>query len=139
MLGASILKPDISREPTYDSCSHDKGRYYNFSCTCGSTLTIDLPSYIGTYQDPENVLGPEMVEEVRLHFGLRNDRSLVNGWPKFRVETCAKCSISFLVYVAVFEPANGWFKIVPQGITQLLPSNPALKRDAPEARPLAPR
>lgn len=140
MLGASVLKPDLHREPTYDTGLPDKGRYYSFSCTCTSPLVIDLPSYIGTYQDREEVLGPEMAEELRVHFGLRNDRSLVNGWPKFRVETCPKCNARFLVYVAVFEPTNGWYKIVPQGITQVLPSNPAVKRDAPKAaRPLPPR
>jgi hypothetical protein len=140
MLGASVLKPDLHREPTYDSGLPDKGRYFSFSCTCTSTLTIDLPSYIGTYQDREEVLGPEMAEELRVNFGLPSHRSLANGWPKFRVETCTKCSARFLVYVAVFEPANGWYKIVPQGITQVLPSNPAVKRDAPQvACPLPPR
>jgi hypothetical protein len=142
MLGASVLKPDLHREPTYDSGLPDKGRCYSFACTCTctSTLTIDLPSYIGTYQDREEVLGPEMAEELRVHFGLRSDRSLVNGWPKFRVETCTNCSACFLVYVAVFEPANGWYKIVLQGITQVLPSNPAVKRNEPQAaRPLPPR
>ena len=136
MLGTSILKPDINREPIYDSGSPDKGRHYNFSCACGSTLTVDLPGYIGTYQDRESVLGPEMAEELRVHFGLRNDRSLVNGWPKFRVETCVKCNARFLVYVAVFEPANGCFKIVPQGITHyclltLRSSGTCRKRPAP--------
>jgi hypothetical protein len=129
MFGVTILKPDLKREPSYDSASPDSGRHYHFSCVCGALLEIDLPSYIGTYSDRETVLGEEHSEEIRVHFGLRQDRSLINGWPKFRVETCAKCKSKYLVYVAVFEPANGWFKIVPQGILQLLPSNPAFHAD----------
>jgi hypothetical protein len=135
MFGVSILKPDLNRKPSYDSATPEIGRHFQFACTCGTSIELDLPSYIDNYQDRETILGIENAENIRAHFGLRQDRSLINGWPKFRVETCAKCKAQYLVYVAVFEPANGWFKIVPQGITQLLPSNPALKRDALKRAP----
>ena len=127
MFGQIILKPDRQRTPAYDNAHPKKGRLYEYTCTCGTTLSIDLPSYIGNYSDQESVLGANWSEPIREHFGLRQDRSLADGWPKFRVEQCSTCGTRFLVYVAVFEPANGWFKIVPQGITELKTSNKGLQ------------
>ena len=125
MFGESILKPDINREPVYDSSNPEIGKTYEFECGCGSNFKIDIASYIGNYQDREAILGQENSETIRMHFGLRSDRSLIDGWPKFRVEKCTHCDRRYLVYMAVFEPANGWYKIVLQGISQLLPSNTA--------------
>jgi hypothetical protein len=124
MFGPSILKPDLNRKPSYDSENPrvGVGKVYRFKCLCGSVMEIDLPSYIGRYEDRETILGKENSDAIRTHFNLRQDRSLDDGWPKFRIETCNICGRKYLVYVAVFEPANGWYKIVPQGITQLLPS-----------------
>ena len=129
MFGELILVPDLNREPQYDSGYPDKAEYYEFNCLCGYTMKLNLPSYIGNYRDCEEVLGPENAEAIRDHFNLRKDRSLINGWPKLRIENCLKCPEKYLVYVSVFEPANGWFKIVPQGITQLLPSNKRMQTD----------
>ncbi len=126
MFGERILVPNRSRSPAYDSelaykeASGEKGRWYIFACNgCHSEIRLDLPSYVGQYKDREDVLGAEQSENVRVHFGLRSDRSLIDGWPKFSVESCGSCGKEFLVYVVVFEPANGWFKVVPQGITEL--------------------
>ena len=119
MFSESILKPDLNRKPIYDSSKSDINKYYKYQCTCGESMSLDLPSYIGDYQDRENILGAKNSEAIREHFNLRHDNSLINGWPKFRVEICNNCKTQYLVYVAVFEPANGWFKIVPQGITQI--------------------
>jgi hypothetical protein len=129
MFGEAILKPDLNRTPSYDSLKPEKGKIYEFKCICGELNKIDVPSYIGDYQDRERVLGEENSEEIRKHFGLRSDRSLINGWPKFRIEKCLNCEAKYLVYIAVFEPANGWFQVVPQGITQILPSNTKIKSD----------
>ena len=127
MFGDRVLTPDPNRDVSYDSGSPEAGRWFVFSCaSCHNKIKLDLPSYIGTYQDLEDVLGPAQSEAIRLHFGLRNDKSLADGWPKFRIESCSDCGSSYLVYVAVHEPANGWFRIVPQGITQL-PSNNSFK------------
>jgi len=127
IFGTRVLVPDPTRDPVYDSTSARPEEYFRFGCvTCNSTLAINLPSYIGNYQDSESVLGPEQSEAIRVHFGLRADRSLIDGWPKFRVESCGRCRCNYLVYVAVHEPANGWFRIVPQGVTQL-PSNNSSK------------
>lgn len=135
MFGVSILKPDLNRKPSYDSAKAEVGKYFRFNCTCGTSIEFDLPSYIGNYQDRETILGAENSEKIRVHFELRHDRSLINGWPKFRIETCTNCKEHYLVYVAVFEPANGWFKIVPQGITQLLPFNNSIQGIASKLAP----
>lgn len=133
MFGRRLLTPDQNRTPAYDSlAAHNAGnpetsRWFGFQCAnCPEEVKLDLPSYVGTYSDQESVLGAAQAELIRLHFGLRDGKSLAEGWPKFRVETCRHCSASYLVYIAVFEPANGWYKIVPQGITQL-PSNYSFK------------
>lgn len=128
MFGRVLLKPDLNRKPLYDSGSPDKGQYYQYLCLCGQKLQLDLPSYIGNYQDREDILGEENTGAITRHFSLRQDRSLINGWPKLRIESCSDCGEKYLVYVSVFEPANGWFRIVPQGITQLVPSNKLLQR-----------
>ena len=86
MFGESILKPDINREPVYDSSNPEIGKTYEFECGCGSNIQINIASYIGNYQDRETILGEESSEIIRKHFGLRSDRSLIDGWPKFRVE-----------------------------------------------------
>ena len=134
MFGEVILVPELNREPQFDSSSPDIAQHYEFDCLCGYKINLNLPSYIGDYLDHEDVLGPENAEVARDHFGLRKDRSLVSGWPKLRIESCPKCAERFLVYVSVFEPANGWYKIVPQGITQLLPSNNRMQSDAAKLR-----
>jgi len=123
VFGDRVLLPDKNRKAPYDSSAPGSGRWFTFACShCGNQISLDLPSFIGNYQDRESVLGASYAEDIRLHFGLRQDRSLVDGWPKFRIESCSACDTSYLVYVAVHEPANGWFKIIPQGISRL-PSN----------------
>ena len=123
MFGQSILVPDLSRRPPYDSLIPDVGRLYNFQCICGLGMQVDLHSYVGNYEDRETILGEENSEEIRKHFNLRRDNSLQDGWPKFRIEACSSCGEEYLVYLAVFEPSNGRYKIVPQGITQLTTRN----------------
>lgn len=63
------------------------------------------------------------------HFGIL-ERSLLHGWPKVRVEACVSCGVRYLVYIAEFEPRNGWCQGVLQGVTELAPSNYAFKRTA---------
>ena len=130
MFGDRVLVPDNNRAAVYDSEASDTRRQFGFPCACcPSEILLDLPSYIGKYQDREEVLGPSEAEAIRLHCGLRQDKSLIDGWPRFRVESCCSCGTQYLVYVAVHEPANGWFKVVPQGISRL-PSNNS-SRDFP--------
>ena len=120
LFGKSILIPDRNREPLYDSSKQFENQFYSFKCKCETTINLNLPSYIGNYSDRDKVLGEENSELIRLHFNLRSDNSLINGWPKFRVEIYTICRKKYLVYIAVFEPANGWYKIIPQGISEIL-------------------
>jgi len=123
MFGRQIIKPVIGRKPVYDNVRDRDGRWQSFQCSgCGATVRIDLEDYIGQGADPESVLGPDWGEAVRDHFGIFK-RSLQNGWPKVRIESCSKCSTRFLVYVAEFEPSNGWCQGVLQGVTELASSN----------------
>jgi hypothetical protein len=136
MFGKQILKPDLHRKPVYDSVSNRAGRRQSFACSgCGSSVQLDLEQYIGQPADPDTVLGSDEGSAIRNHFGILA-RSLQNGWPKVRVEPCARCHKQFLVYVAEFEPSNGWCQGVLQGITELLPSNNSLKSDAAKPRTL---
>jgi NAD-dependent SIR2 family protein deacetylase len=123
MLGRVLLKPDLMRQPVYDSVSNLKGRFQAFNCIkCNHSVPIDFTRYISQPADPESALGTQHAAEVREHFGIL-ERSLENGWPKVRVEVCGKCDTRYLVYVAEFEPRNSWCQGVLQGITELLPSN----------------
>ena len=119
-LAARILAPDQDRAPVYDSMRSRHARSFAFACAgCASPMELDLPSYISHYSDRESVLGPSQSEAIRLHYCLPDSKSLAGGWPKFRVEYCAHCNVPYLVYVSVHEPANGWYQVVPQGITRL--------------------
>jgi len=100
MFGELILGPELNREPQYDSGYPDKAQYYDFDGLCGYTMKLNLPSCIENYRNCEDVPGSENAEAIRDHFNLRKDHRLINGW----------------------------FKIVPQGITQLLPSYNACSR-----------
>ncbi|MBP6299635.1 MAG: hypothetical protein KA365_04435 [Arenimonas sp.] len=129
MFGRNVLKPEIGRKPIYDNLYNKEGRTQSFSCAnCKSTVGVDIVDCIGTNaQDPETVLGPNHGGLVREHFGILG-KSLVNGWPFMSVVSCQACGQDHLVYVAVFEPRNGWEQAVLQGISQLLPSNPSINR-----------
>jgi len=127
MFGKQILTPDPNRRPVYDSVSNRAGRKQCFLCIgCGSSVELDLEQYIGQRADPECALGPDQGSAIRKHFGIL-ERSLQNGWPKVKLESCDKCHREFIVYVAEFEPSNGWCQGVLQGITELLPSNKQLR------------
>lgn len=74
------------------------------------------------------MLGSGSGNLVRSHFGILA-RSLENGWPKVRLQQCTHCQKEFLVYVAEFEPRNGWFQGILQGITELLPPDSGFEND----------
>jgi hypothetical protein len=137
MFGREVLKPDLRREPVYDSVYNRDGRWQSFVCAqCGTPISLDLEHYVGDGEDPEGVLGPAHEAAVREHFGIL-EKSLENGWPYIRVEVCANCGASYLVYVAVFEPRNGWCQGVLQGITEWVPSSdPPRRLDAERKRQL---
>ena len=71
---------------------------------------------------PERVFEANKEKEVLEHFGILNE-SLTNGWPYLKIEHCSNCSCGYIVYVAVFEPRNGWIQAVLQGITELMNSS----------------
>jgi hypothetical protein len=127
MFGRVLIKPDLSRAPVYDNVYAKDGRVQHFCCVeCGEPVAVDLERYIGQFADPDTVLGHANAELVRQHCGIL-PRSLANGWPKVRIELCANCDTQYVVYVAEFEPSNGWCKGVLQGVTQLVPSNNSFK------------
>lgn len=120
MFGRVIIKPDLSREPTYDNINPVSGQWQNFSCVkCGQSVALDMELYVGKAADAESVLGPKHAQEIRRHFG-REDKSLRNGWPKFCIELCPHCQTRYLAYVAEFEPRNGWLQATLQGVTELI-------------------
>ena len=130
MFGKQILKPDLHRKPVYDNGFNREGRKQSFKCCgCGASVQLDMEQYVGQAVGPETALGPSEESAIIKHFGIL-ERSLQNGWPRVRVEKCTGCDKQFLVYVAEFEPSNGWCQAVLQGITELLPSNNSLEGDA---------
>ena len=131
MFGHAVLKPEIGRKPAYDNLYNRAGRHQFFSCvSCGKVVPIDIASCAGQEgHDPETVLGPENGVKVREHFGILS-KSLANGWPFLKVHVCPNCENPYIVYVAAFEPHNGWVQVVLQGVSELLPSNYSLKRTA---------
>jgi hypothetical protein len=126
MFGRVLLKPELGRKPVYDNVCNKEGRAQSFTCVqCGGRVNLDLVHCIGNEASgPDSVLGPAHGEEVRKHFGILG-KSLANGWPFLKVESCPGCGCRYLIYVAVFEPRNGWDQAVLQGITELVPSNSA--------------
>jgi hypothetical protein len=120
MLGRVVLKPDLARAPIYDNIYRRGERLQSFRClSCRCPIEVDFENFIGKPASVDAVLGKENGAMVRSHFGIL-DRSLENGWPKARVEVCAACGKRYLVYVAEFEPRNGWCQGVLQGITELV-------------------
>jgi hypothetical protein len=131
MFGRQVITPEIGRKPIYDSVYDEAGRYQSFLCaSCNTHVALDVVKCIGMdSHDPESVLGPDQGEHIRTHFGILN-KSLANGWPFVSVASCPACAEDHLVYIAVFEPRNGWQQAVLQGITQFQPSNTAVQRTA---------
>jgi hypothetical protein len=127
MFGREVLKPEIGRKPVYDNVYNEQGRLQSFFCAnCNSRIALDIADCIGrNAHDPESVLGLDQGSKVREHFGILG-KSLANGWPLMSVTSCPACGQSHLIYVAMFEPRNGWQQVVLQGITQLQPSNKPL-------------
>lgn len=131
MFGRVLLKPEIGREPVYDSVYNRQGRSQRFTCvSCSCDIPLDIDRCLGVEAcDPESVLGPEYGDAVRDHFGILR-KSLANGWPFVKVHPCPGCGCRYLVYVAMLEPRNGWQQGVLQGITELVPSNNSLQPTA---------
>lgn len=130
MFGRDLLRPDLKRKPVYDNLNFRDGRWQTFICAhCHTSIPLDIEQYVGRDEDPESVLGPANGRAVRIHFGIL-EKSLANGWPFLKVEICPYCGAKYLVYVAAFEPRNGWSQGVLQGITELLPSNLQFDTDA---------
>jgi hypothetical protein len=109
MFGLEVLKPEIGREPTYDNVYNTKGRSQSFFCAyCNSHVGLDIVDCVGkNAQDPKTVLGPGQGDLVREHFGILS-KSLANSWPRMSIASCAACGQGHLIYVAMFEPKNGW-------------------------------
>lgn len=131
MFGRDILKPEIGRKPIYDNLHNKDGRAYSFACAnCNASVALDIADCAGkNAQDPESVFGSEQGRLIRKHFGILT-KSLINGWPLLSVVSCPACGQRHLVYVAMFEPRNGWQQVVLQGISQLQPSNLSFQRTA---------
>ncbi len=84
MFGVSILKPDLNRKPSYDSATPEIGRHFQFACTCGTSIELDLPSYM---RDSDLFISPqEQYVAIDTEYEL-NDRGEV-------VETVAKISLA---------------------------------------------
>lgn len=129
MFGRKVLKPEIGRKPIYDSLYNRAGGSQAFNCAnCNTVVDLDITDCIGrNAQDPEGVLGENQGKLVREHFGILS-KSLANGWPFMSIASCAACGQGHLIYVAVFEPRNGWQQVVLQGVTELVPSNHTFQR-----------
>lgn len=124
-LGQSVLPVDPHRAAAYDSLTDPQSRIFRFTCAgCGECVSTDIASYNGRYADPETVLGADRGPEVLRHFALRQDRSLVEGWPKLRIEACAACGVRYLVCVMEREPRNGWHQMAIRGITRIEEAEP---------------
>ncbi len=119
-LGARIIHPDSSRQPTQDSVNNPKG-YLRFRCQgCTDDVLVEPRSYSSRYSDPETVLGPERECAVRDHFGLPSSISWDSGWPKLRIESCPSCYTNYLVCLMEKESQNGWFQWTVRGVTALV-------------------
>jgi hypothetical protein len=112
---------DSDGEPiaSWNSVNPEKNRLFKFSCGCRQALKIDMESYIGRSLDFERAWSKQDAEHVRSHFGLRSDNSLVDGWPRLRIEVCPSCSTQYLVYVNVIEPANGLYYLSLNAIARI--------------------
>ncbi|MDF3822406.1 hypothetical protein P3G55_21075 [Leptospira sp. 96542] len=131
MFGHIVLKPEIGRSPVYDNVYNKQDSTQVFTCAhCGERISLNVVECAGRKsRDPETVVEPDHGAEIRQHFGIL-EKSLANGWPRLSTVACAKCDCQYLVYVAAFEPRNGWQQLVLQGITELLPSSPSLQPTA---------
>jgi hypothetical protein len=117
-LGHRVIPVDRSRAPDDDSL--EKHKPLALKCShCSSPIVLDLRSFNSHFQTPEAVLGSESAAAVREHFELRSDRSLTDGWPKLRRESCSACGAQFLICVMEHEPHNGWHQWTLRGVTKL--------------------
>lgn len=104
---------------SWNSVNPEKNKFFKFSCSCRQAIKIDIESYIGRSLDYESAWNKQDAEHVRSHFGLRSDNSLVDGWPRLRIEICSNCSTQYLVYVNVIEPANGLYHLSLNAIARV--------------------
>ena len=124
MIGRKLLEPKLDRALDYDSIYKKNGRIQQFNCiNCTCFVSVDI--LVG--ENPEAVLGSNNGSAVRAHFDIL-ENSLLNGWPLLKIECCKHCNTQYLIYIASFEPRNGWVQNILQGITELLPINNNLKR-----------
>lgn len=124
--GRIILRPSPAREPAYDS-QEACAAGYTFPCAeCETPVTLDLPGLLERAGD-ERMLGGTEADRIREHFefnlvGKAHD----GGGPRIAVERCRRCGTRHLVYLGVREPANGWYRVTVQGITELKEEPPAV-------------
>ena len=104
---------------SWNSVYPKKNRIYKFSCVCRQAIKIDIESYIGRSLDYERAWSKQEVKDVRRFFGLRSDNSLVDGWPRLRIEACSHCPAQYLAYVYVVEPANGLYYLYLNAIAKI--------------------
>jgi len=119
LFGARIIEPDPNRPPAFDSELRNSMRCVRLDCTCGDCIGLDLPSFVGRYQDRDKVLGIEHADEIRVHFNVPGGDLRGSGWPRFRIEECSSCAKRVLVYVTVFQPSKAWYRVVLQGVSEL--------------------
>lgn len=104
---------------SWNSVEPKRNKIFKFSCSCRQAIKIDIESYIGRDLDYERIWSKQDVEHVRRHFGLRSDNSLVDGWPRLRIEACSNCAAQYLVYVNAIEPANGLYYLYLNSIARI--------------------
>jgi hypothetical protein len=121
LFGARIVKPSLTRRPSYDIIEPHT-REYRFDCTvCGSQVRLDLDAILSEDGRADSILGPENAAAIRAHFEFNMvGKSHDGGWPRLHVERCSRCRTRYLVYVGVKEPSNSRFLVTVQGITQLV-------------------
>jgi hypothetical protein len=120
LFSARILRPGVTRSPTYDVLD-PRSREYRFDCAkCGSPVRIDLAAIIAEDARVDSILGTANAAAIRAHFDFNMvGKSHDGGWPRLHVERCSLCGTRYLIYVGVNEPSNSRFLVTMQGITQL--------------------
>ena len=119
--GISILSPSDSRKPAFTSYDLlSKG--FKFNCAnCKNEIEVEYKLLIGEELDWENNFDKKSVGQIKQFYKMNIvGKSPDGGSPAVIKFLCHNCQTYYLIYASINEPANSFYLVTLQGITEII-------------------
>ena len=119
--GKSILFPSYNRKSDFDSFN-EIGKKFSFEFViCRNIIEIDFQSVVGQEFGWHSEFDDETYTQIKKFYNMNSVSKTPNGGKTAILKTaCDNCRASYLIYAGVNEYHNSAYKVILQGITEII-------------------